>query len=579
MDSPKPQHSSRRPSTDESTPEPLDISFGVEFEFILIERIPNWKEWETIDYRPKIFHGLSRAGDVLKDTWFQCNNKYCNEKFRMPIGVEPPPIDRDPTDDNEDVPAAWKPDHSHWNVVADNSMKLSLDQSTALKENHYNMFGVEVTSRKLFFDRDAPVLSNDATTEHEHTITAAEEINTVLAALHRAFDSPARANGGRKTQWLGINDTCELHVHVGNDDKGFPLQTIKNVVSLYIAFERVIDSMHSQPRIGGTVLALTALDALDDFADEIDKDGALSREDVVRQLPITAHKIYNATLTEHFIARAWCQRRNRKNAPQRQPPKTSRHAPPGVPPSQADYGLHTTAFLEIIQAAPCLESLFSGDDVDKHSNVSLVYLLERMGQKTFEFRGHAAVQPHAEPFESRQHAAATAPTETLAFVEFCAALVKYAHEKDAGLVRAICTRAANNPQLKLQTLLALIRMRDETVNYWVDRVDGREPFHDHVAARSEMENAFGDQGGDGPMRRVALELIDERRTEFDRVDVRKATRQKFDVGGYGQFSRGFIDMYAPDLEEEQKVKLTIGWDAPAVTATSGMPMPRARSLP
>jgi hypothetical protein len=270
---------------------------------------------------------------------------------------------------------------------------------------------------------------------------------------------------------------------------------------------------------------------------------------VVRRLPITAHRIFNAALTEHFIARAWCQRRDRKNAPPPRGLQASRHALPIQPPSQADFGLHTAAFLEVIQAAPSLESLFSGRDVDKHSTIGLKYLLEGQAQKTFEFRGHAAV---------------TAATEALPFVEFVAHIVKYAHESPAALVREICTRAADNPQLELRILLATIGMRGDTINYWLDRVDGRDPFHDHVAARTEVENAFG--GGDnGPMRRVALELVEERRVEYDRGDIRKAIRRKFDVGGYGQFSREFIDVYAPDLEEEDKVKLTIGWDAPAVT--------------
>jgi len=39
-------------------------------------------------------------------------------------------------------------------------------------------------------------------------------------------------------------------------------------------------------------------------------------------------------------------------------------------------------------------------------------------------------------------------------------------------------------------------------------------------------------------------------------------RTKFDAGGYGQFSRQFIDVYAPDLDDEVKEKLTIGWEAP-----------------
>jgi hypothetical protein len=135
MDSARPQRSSRRPST-ETTVEPLDISFGVEFEFIPIEKIPNWKEWETKKLEEKVFHGLLLVGDVPKKTRFQCNDISCNEQFLMPIGVQP-------------TSAAWKPDHSQWNVVADDSMKLSCGQRTALLENHYDMFGVEVTSSQV----------------------------------------------------------------------------------------------------------------------------------------------------------------------------------------------------------------------------------------------------------------------------------------------------------------------------------------------------------------------------------------------------------------------------------------------
>ena len=88
--------------------------------------------------------------------------------------------------------------------------------------------------------------------------------------------------------------------------------------------------------------------------------------------------------------------------------------------------------------------------------------------------------------------------------------------------------------------------------------------------RAEVEAAFGG-GGDSPLRKVALELIDEREAEYIRVAVGKAVRDKFDAGGYGQFSREFIDVYAADLGEEEKVMLTIGWEAPVTSPEEEFP--------
>lgn len=73
---------------------------------------------------------------------------------------------------------------------------------------------------------------------------------------------------------------------------------------------------------------------------------------------------------------------------------------------------------------------------------------------------------------------------------------------------------------------------------------------------------FGDADDNHPLRKVALELIEERKNEYDHDVVGKAVSRKFEAGGYGQFSRDFIDLYAPHLSEGEKVKLTIGWETP-----------------
>jgi hypothetical protein len=556
-----PQHRPARQPTTPTTPaatpptigEPLDISFGVEFEFILIENFPRWQEWESSELKDKVFCGLSQVGDVLKNARFKCSS--CGDDFHMPIGVQP-------------ANQSWRPDHSGWNVVADASMQLTERQKALLKENHYDMMGIEVTSRKLFADREQPVPSNDATTttttDHQHTISTADEIATILGALKQAFNSPEAAaqDGRRPPRWLVVNKTCDLHVHVGNDNKGFPLQTAQNLVSLCTAFERVTDGMHPYTRTGGTGLALAALDALDSEPE------IRVGEDALKQYAVTQHEPYNVGFVEHSIARAWCQRR-----------ENSHHPSPASVPSMPVYpfnktstdpviaraasGLHTAAFLSLIQSAPSLNSLIENLVCGKETTVSLMYLLEwESAAKTIEFR---------------QHAAATTPAETLPWIDFATAFVRYAHASSADDIRRVCTDAANDPTLSLMELLVLLPMRQQHMHYYLDRAAGSTHFYDDVAARAEVQAAFGNVVG--PLRTIALELIDEEKAGYDITAVRKGVRGKFDAGGYGQFSREVIDVYASDLDDEVKVKLTIGWETPAHESDDEEEFPPLPAIP
>jgi hypothetical protein len=544
MDQPLPDRSVALPTTHTAV-EPLDTSFGVEFEFILVEHFPDWDEWINKKLEENVLFGLSRIGNVLRNTLFKRGS--CSEHFHMPVGVQ-------------DANTSWKSDHSQWNVVADETMSLSPRQKTNLGEGHFDTTAFEVTSRKLFTDRGIPVTipAGSTTTTHQHTIAPEEEMKTVLDSLHRAFMSPAAAaTDGRIKQWLVTNRTCGLHIHVGNDERGFPLQTVKNAMSLHTAFERVIDSMQSKPRIGGTALALAALDALDH--EQVD---GVRRDDEFRSMPIplTPDDVPNVPLTEFHIARAWCQRRNTGHpAPPASTPATpvaptfpSSHTASNARLAQAVFGLHTAAFLEVIQATPNINALAQSFPLPEN-NVSLLYLIER-----------ARAQAPPKTIEFRQHGPVTTAAETLPWINFVSSLVRYAHENSAEKVLEVCTRAAEDPTVTLEDFITLLPMNEDHMFYYLDRVDdpalGSEPFSDHAAARAEVEAAFGDDGG--PLRKVVLELIDEREAEYDHTAVRNTVRDKFNAGGYGQFRREFINVYSPDLKEEIKVKLTIGWETP-----------------
>jgi hypothetical protein len=110
-----------------------------------------------------------------------------------------------------------------WNVIGNDSMKLS-DISTHTRSllndaSYCNVYTFELTSRVL-------------TVSHTHTLTYKEEIIGILDALRENINSWTLKEGGRCLRRLVTNNTCALHVHAGNGDKGFPLQTVKHVSSV-----------------------------------------------------------------------------------------------------------------------------------------------------------------------------------------------------------------------------------------------------------------------------------------------------------------------------------------------------------
>jgi len=48
---------------------------------------------------------------------------------------------------------------------------------------------------------------------------------------------------------LSVNDTCALHVHVGNERRGYPLQTLKNLCILTSMFEGRLSALHHPSRV------------------------------------------------------------------------------------------------------------------------------------------------------------------------------------------------------------------------------------------------------------------------------------------------------------------------------------------
>ncbi|KAF7194568.1 hypothetical protein HII31_04074 [Pseudocercospora fuligena] len=144
--------------------------------------------------------------------------------------------------------------YSKWSVVADVSLGLTIDQKMSLPkpEHSTRAHAMEIVSRIMGSDSNLPTTVDDGRTDHIHEITYQEEIRSVLHALTDYFNRPESPHSAAYR--LTVNQSCGLHVHIGNGNRFFPLTTVKNLLAISVANEKQIDSMHSRSRIDGRTL-------------------------------------------------------------------------------------------------------------------------------------------------------------------------------------------------------------------------------------------------------------------------------------------------------------------------------------
>lgn len=529
MDISRPQRSTAFSSADHST-SALNISLGVEFELLVLEQFPEGDGAFRLPNGPAhVSHGLSLVSSVFKKA-IPVGCLSCKETHNITL------------DSHQQTPDEPLSDHAVWNIVTDDTVKLDSNDQLHIWKNKCSSYAAEVTSRVFYADQKILQGAKRETRQsHVHNYTYQEEIAGVLNALHRSFDT------GRGKE-LTINKTCAFHVHIGNGSFGFPLQTVKNVLCIYVAFERLIDGMHTTTRIGGSALAICALNSR-----EIPPG-----DDVVGQYP-AAHDIYNKPLTDHLISSAYVIRRNDKRH-QEDKLKMNRYPTTGMEGNpalvKAASGFDTKSFIEVIQQAPnlgALQQLFArtatiDKEVEKKkTDINILNLSEPADTNrtnTIEFRQHAGVMT----FE-----------EILPWIDFVQALVRYAHSETAEGVRDVCAIAANDPDFKLKGLFELLNVSQETQSYYLNRT--ANITDDAVPAKSKQATV------NDPIQSLVQKLAAQRKAESDPEAVAKAVRTKFRLGGYGQYSREFVDGYVKSWSEEEKTglnleSLAIGYQEP-----------------
>lgn len=307
-----------------------------------------------------------------------------------------------------------------------------------------------------------------------------------------------------------------------------------------------MDSMHAASRIGSSGLAFLPVD------EEIFEPGA----DIltVAKEGSRTPESFNKSLTERMFSNAYVTRRS-DNAVARSRYPANQMKDNSIL-KEAASGYHTMAFVEVIQQAPNIESLQQLMSLCCETSVNILHLVVNEGENLNEERNYRRLNT----IEFRQHAAITDPKEALAWIDFLQALVKHAHSQSAESIRSACESVSSDPHFGLTDLFNLLGVGKETRSFYL--AHSKESVQATFSDIQAKEEAFDSED---PFRAISLELINERAADHDPDNVAKIIREKFEEGGYGQFSRAFIDGYAPNLSEEAKERLTIGWVAQVMT--------------
>lgn len=177
--------------------ESLTLTFGVELEFIL--------RFNPVDYR--FDHDCSHESCLHAEEFAR--------KHMTSILVE----NGYPVYGHEERTSEEGSYFEKWDLGKDTSIHIS-ELEPPPDEDRFGYSAVELRSPALAY-----------------TAASLLQVREVFDLLFSTFD-------------ILVNDSCGLHVHVGNEQKGFPLQTLKNFCILTTTFERELESLHPPSRIG-----------------------------------------------------------------------------------------------------------------------------------------------------------------------------------------------------------------------------------------------------------------------------------------------------------------------------------------
>ena len=519
------------------TPDLLNVTLGLELEFILaVSTYPDKASHENED-----------------EAWAQTIVRYalsqpmvakcakCGTEHAFHLKVHP----------------TSQSDYEHWTVEEDNSLMIVNDEMKTLGENkeYFHFYAIEVKSRILRPGMNFETTPGDRGTGHVHEITYVEEIDSVLSRLHDFFTGATCGHKIDRTR-IVLNSTSGLHIHVGNERRGFPLPTVKNILGTYVANERAIDGLHAASRISGCRIATEALDK--PFHDRSVND--------LHLLPLAFNTSWSTQFaqTAHTLKRQRFGYNTRKSCLPR-PSDQPAFCYPETHMNESSVGNAVDSFyvgdwLEVIDHAPSLQA------------IQQLQMLS-LGRGTLNLRNlapHDSDDEKDEEFrfwgdqmmtiEFRQHAGSLDAAEIHAWMDVVVSIVTHAHYTPDADYKALSRTQWLQPDYGSIDLLKEICCSLDTKRFYRHKLSSvpTAPNEGVFAADIAEIDLFPTDAMIAPL----LEYVEwKRRQDYHPGNVADRIKEKFRMGGYGKFhdeylnQLGGFNLYDPYLGLRDKLSI------------------------
>lgn len=479
---------------------PLALTIGAELEMIVAHcKFPN----EGIGAISHADTGRQAIYELLSQP-LSAKCATCGESHRFKLALHRPQR-------NQSV------NYSAWSIETDCTIELDRGEKRTLRNDidFFDFYQIEIKTRILELDRPQPTIRSLTMPSHTHSVTATDEITAVLDRLNRGF------HGHELSEELGsfsilVNESCGLHVHVGNHHHGFPLRTVKNAVSTYVANELPIDNMHAVNRIGWA----TPPQACPSPSGEPGVG-----DNYTYNIPWSAH--HNSVVSKR------CHERGELPAV----PLFSlgypdiRSEDPAVRKAACQYSAE--AQLTIIQNTPSISDLHHLQGVYSHtSTVELANLTPTV------------YQAKTNTIEFRQHVGTIQPIEVLSWIDTVTSLVRHAHDTPDEEFAELCMKEFRDPAYHILDLLKTIGCSGRTVKHYKQKLGMRSDggsYADRLAGVELLRLSSKTGAAAQLLAPLQKHLIEKNRAANDPVKVLARINTKFLAGGYGQFSDAYLD--------------------------------------
>ncbi|KAI7504949.1 hypothetical protein KC347_g8171 [Hortaea werneckii] len=538
--------------------QPLHTTLGIELEFVLahVTTFPQVYQGGLFGQRA-VRHMLQQPVTVRCVT---CNRKY---KTKLTVNLD--------EDDDEN--------YTGWIVTEDDSIRTK-EATTCLedKQGHVSFYKIEVVSRVLSAEMDRDTTQGRDQLEHTHIMAFSEEISAVLAIINGMSGMAFKGIPGRFYPF--VNGSCGLHVHVGNQKDGFPLQTVKNLLTVFALCEHQIDMLHSIQRIGGSDLPTQPVQ--DRFIYHHSTSGFAEFglwDDSVYNIPLSAwhhigvhHRLHclqaGYQALDPFAAYSLYLSGELGKRKTYSPKDIdllgvvrTGHYPENMFAESTDlekaaHQYSAGANAVVIKKAPTVLDLHSLMANGHESTISIANLC------VFPWDGESPDKKMT--IEFRQHAGTLDVQQVLSWVDFVISATRYSYEKQ-GHEQMANTRFSD-PDYDAIDLLAELGCNEQTIQHYTAKLygnDAAQPYADstELAALKKISRLSTKEEG-RIIAPVLKRSIEQQAMAIHPLQVSRRIREKLLVGAYGQFSDGDLDKLFsrmdPKPSSEAKERLRLG---------------------